>query len=71
MLENIKRLFPPKELLKGNFGIEREGLRCDESGNLSMKNHPKVFGDKLSNPYITTDFSESQMAVSYTHLTYG
>ena len=61
MLENIKRLFPPKELLKGNFGIEREGLRCDESGNLSMKNHPKVFGDKLSNPYITTDFSESQM----------
>ncbi|MCJ0593484.1 hypothetical protein MMJ50_12565, partial [Enterococcus cecorum] len=51
----------PKELLKGNFGIEREGLRCDESGNLSMKNHPKVFGDKLSNPYITTDFSESQM----------
>ncbi|WP_171302155.1 bifunctional glutamate--cysteine ligase GshA/glutathione synthetase GshB [Enterococcus cecorum] len=61
MLENIKRLFSPKELLKGNFGIEREGLRCDESGNLSMKNHPKVFGDKLSNPYITTDFSESQM----------
>ena len=61
MLENIKRLFSPKELLKGNFGIEREGLRCDESGKLSMKNHPKVFGDKLSNPYITTDFSESQM----------
>ncbi|HGM1460820.1 TPA: bifunctional glutamate--cysteine ligase GshA/glutathione synthetase GshB [Clostridioides difficile] len=61
MLETIKKLFMPKELLKGNFGIEREGLRCDESGKLSMKNHPKVFGDKLSNPYITTDFSESQM----------
>lgn len=61
MLEKFKNLFGKNELLKGNIGIEREGLRCDKNGKLSLKNHPTVFGDKLSNPYITTDFSESQM----------
>ena len=48
-------------ILKGKFGIEREGLRCDTQGELALTPHPKVFGDKLSNPYITTDFSESQV----------
>lgn len=61
MLEIFKKLFKGSELLKGNVGIEREGLRTDKDGVLSLKNHPKVFGDKMSNPYITTDFSESQI----------
>lgn len=61
MLQNLKELFNGKELLKGNIGIEREGLRVNENGILSKENHPSVFGDKLKNPYITTDFSESQL----------
>lgn len=61
MLQKLKELFNGKELLKGNIGIEREGVRVNENGMLSKENHPSVFGDKLKNPYITTDFSESQM----------
>ena len=61
MLNVLKTFRDNKEILKGTFGIEREGLRVDLAGNLSKTKHPKAFGDKLSNPYITTDFSESQM----------
>ncbi len=48
-------------LTKCNFGIEKENVRVDSSGHLAMTKHPDVFGDKLKNPYITTDFSESQV----------
>ncbi|SFD29532.1 bifunctional glutamate--cysteine ligase GshA/glutathione synthetase GshB [Clostridium uliginosum] len=61
MLNSIKNLFTKSELLKGNYGIEREGLRVDNDGKLSLTIHPKLFGDKVYNPYITTDFSESQI----------
>ena len=61
MLKIMKNLFSKQELLKGNFGIEREGLRVDFNGKLSKKPHPEVFGEKMYNPYITTDFSESQL----------
>lgn len=61
MLKQFKKLFTSKEILKGNFGIEREGLRVLENGDLSYTPHPKVFGDKVLNPFITTDFSESQL----------
>jgi glutamate--cysteine ligase len=53
--------------IKGNvwldalFGIEKENLRVDSHGNLAQTPHPKVFGNKLKHPYITTDFSESQV----------
>lgn len=53
--------------LKGNiwidalFGIEKENIRVDLDGNLSQTPHPKVFGNKRTHPYITTDFSESQV----------
>lgn len=60
---NIKGLLTPKELLSGNFGFEKEGLRIDSKGNLSITPHPDVFGNKLTNPYITTDFSESQVEI--------
>lgn len=63
MLQEIKELFNSKELLEGWFGLEREMLRVDSFGNLSFKSHPEVFGDKAKNPYITTDFSESQIEV--------
>ena len=43
MLKTIKNLFTKQELLKGNFGVEREGLRVDLKGKLSQKPHPTVF----------------------------
>ncbi|PHV70045.1 bifunctional glutamate--cysteine ligase/glutathione synthetase [Sporanaerobium hydrogeniformans] len=61
MLRQLKTLFIKEELLSGDFGIERESLRTTAQGTLALTNHPEVFGDKLTNPYITTDFSESQV----------
>lgn len=49
------------EILKGQFGLERENVRVDQDGNLALTPHPAVFGDKNENPYIKTDFSESQV----------
>ena len=63
MLNILKNKFTSKEILLGNYGIEREGLRVDKEGKLSLKPHPEVFGDKMNNPYITIDFSESQVEV--------
>ncbi len=61
MLEKFKNIFSASELLKGKFGLEREGLRVDSKCNLSDRKHPEVFGEQSKNPYITTDFSESQV----------
>jgi|TARA_B100001250_G_scaffold298520_1_gene260074 glutamate--cysteine ligase len=46
-------------LNKGLRGIEKESLRIDPKGGLSMKPHPLELGSALSNPYITTDYSEA------------
>ncbi|MGL5381250.1 bifunctional glutamate--cysteine ligase GshA/glutathione synthetase GshB [Clostridium sp.] len=61
MLKVLKTFGDSKFLLEGKFGIERESLRVNSNGKLSLKPHPDSFGGKLSNPYITTDFSESQV----------
>ena len=53
MLQGIEHVF--------NRGIERETLRCDASGQLALTPHSTKLGAKLSHPYITTDFSESQL----------
>jgi len=47
--------------LEGLFGLEKENIRVDQAGNLAQTPHPEVFGNKLKHPYITTDFSESQI----------
>lgn len=60
-LHTIKKLGIKDELMKGNFGLEKENVRVDERGELASTIHPKVFGCKLENPYITTDFAESQV----------
>lgn len=47
-------------LLKGALhGIEKEGLRVNPSGTLSLEPHPQQLGSPLTNSYVTTDFSES------------
>lgn len=48
-------------LLDGTWGIERESPRVLLTGDLALTAHPKALGDKLENPNITTDFSESQI----------
>ena len=46
-------------LSKGLRGIERETLRVDSEGKLAMTPHPAALGSALTNPQITTDYSES------------
>lgn len=48
-------------LLDGKFGLEKEHVRVDLSGQLARTPHPASFADKLANPFITVDFSESQL----------
>ncbi len=62
-IESVSKILTPEELLKGNFGFEKEGIRVSSKGHLALTPHPEVFGDKLKNPYITTDFSESQIEI--------
>lgn len=61
MLRKLKEIFTAYELIQGNYGIEREALRVKNNGEIAQTEHPAVFGDKIANPYITTDFSESQV----------
>jgi glutamate--cysteine ligase len=47
-------------LLTGlNRGIEKEGLRIDAHDRLAMTPHPHAMGSALTNPWLTTDFSEA------------
>ena len=51
---------PFKDALNHNLmGIERESLRVDQEGNISQELHPQAYGSPLTNPVITTDFSEA------------
>ena len=40
-------------------GIEKEGLRTDTQGRLANTPHPQALGSALTNPRITTDYSEA------------
>src|SRR5690606_15854510 len=40
-------------------GIEKEGLRVDADGRLSMTPHPQALGSALTNSHVTTDYSEA------------
>lgn len=62
-LSNVSQNLTSEELLKGSFGIEWKSLRAHSDGKLSLRPHPSVFGNKSSNPFITTDFSESQIEI--------
>ena len=62
ILKNLAKI-PSDEILEGSFGIEWESLRANADGKLSLTPHPAIFGDKLTNPLVTTDFSESQIEI--------
>ncbi|WP_455221456.1 glutamate--cysteine ligase [Kaarinaea lacus] len=41
------------------IGIEKECLRVNKNGKISDTPHPSSLGSALTNPYITTDYSEA------------
>lgn len=48
-------------LAQAHFGVEREGQRVTLDGALATTDHPACLGNRSYNPYIQTDFSETQM----------
>ncbi len=46
-------------LLRGLKGVEKESLRVTPDGRISSRSHPRAFGSALTNPQITTDYSEA------------
>ncbi len=63
----------PREALKGlRRGIEKESLRVRPDGTLATTLHPVLLGSTLTHPFITTDFSESQLElITGVHLSAG
>lgn len=50
------------EILAGGLrGVEKESLRVTQDGRIATSPHPSLLGSALTHPYITTDYSESQL----------
>ena len=48
------------DLVRGGAkGLEKESLRVAPDGGISQTGHPGALGSALTNPYITTDYSEA------------
>ncbi|NME68622.1 bifunctional glutamate--cysteine ligase GshA/glutathione synthetase GshB [Flammeovirga aprica] len=60
-IQNILKDNRTERIFEGNFGLEKENVRITKDGKMATTSHPAVFGNKLTHPYITTDFSESQV----------
>ena len=59
---NLSKIVQHKQqrlLFGGNIGVEKESLRVDGDGKISQRPHPASLGSALTNPYITTDYSEA------------
>ncbi len=46
-------------LAGGKKGIEKESLRVSRDGRIAQTPHPAALGSALTNPHITTDYSEA------------
>src|ERR1700733_5386223 len=46
-------------LAGGSRGLERESLRVTPDGRIAQTPHPPALGSALTNPHITTDYSEA------------
>lgn len=68
--ENLSSLFQHRlSMLSGSadkgclnrslIGLEKETLRVNPEGSISQTAHPVSLGSALTNPYITTDYSEA------------
>jgi glutamate--cysteine ligase len=49
----------PRLLVGGRRGLEKESLRVTPDGVVARTPHPVALGSALTNPHITTDFSEA------------
>ncbi len=58
---DLEQLLDDGGLFRGVFGLEKENLRINRAGQLSQRHHPSALGDKNKHPFITIDFSESQL----------
>lgn len=62
MLNQLLQQLPHNtNILEATFGLEREGLRITESGQIAPTDHPSCLGARSFHPYIQTDFSEEQL----------
>lgn len=62
MLNQLLQELPHQtNILEATFGLEREGLRITESGQIATTDHPVCLGSRSFHPYIQTDFSEEQL----------
>ncbi len=60
--DRLKKLINKQQsdsLCGGLKGIEKESLRVNPQGKIAQTPHPKELGSALTNPYITTDYSEA------------
>lgn len=58
-LEHFQLAEFPTNWGKVQRGIEKESLRVSPEGSIALSPHPRELGSALTNPYITTDFSEA------------
>lgn len=62
---DIQSLIKENELeplmLLGSFGLEKEGVRTNQTYELALTDHPSKLGDRAFHPYVQTDFSEAQL----------
>lgn len=50
-----------KLLQQGRIGLEKETLRVGRDGHIAQTPHPPRLGSALTNPHITTDYSEAML----------
>lgn len=58
-VSDVLDLIDPAGLNACLIGVEKESLRADAAGALARTPHPSALGSALTNPHITTDFSEA------------
>ena len=58
-LDKLKALKQDHLLTGGLKGLEKESLRVNTQGKIAQTPHPLALGSALTNPYITTDYSEA------------
>ena len=50
-LSQLHKSASSEDLKQGSFGIEWEGLRVRENGELSLSPHPEIFGNKFTKQF--------------------
>ena len=58
-LAQLKKVSAATLLAGSRIGLEKETLRVSPQGSISQTPHPLQLGAALTNPYVTTDYSEA------------